>query len=139
MINSVIHHLGIGLHNPKAAEPLFDAVLVAYLGMEKEEVQEAVAGWKGRGTRIYLYPVKQGTPPGGLQHLAFTARNRRKVEGFPAWARAHNMEILGPPRDYPEYGGIISPCSFADRKTCVSNWCIYQKKIVRYPFDCPGP
>lgn len=105
MINSVIHHLGIGLHNPKAAEPLFDAVLVAYLGMEKEEVQEAVAGWKGRGTRIYLYPVKQGTPPGGLQHLAFTARNRRKVEGFPAWARAHNMEILGPPRDYPEYGG----------------------------------
>ena len=105
MINSVIHHLGIGLHNPKAAEPLFDAVLVAYLGMEKEEVQEAVAGWKGRGTRIYLYPVKQGTPPGGLQHLAFTARNRRKVEGFPAWARAHNMEILGPLRDYSEYGG----------------------------------
>ena len=104
MINSVIHHLGIGLHNPKAAEPLFDAVLVDYLGMAKEEVQEAVAGWKGRGTRIYLYPVKQGTPPGGLQHLAFTARNRREVEGFPAWARAHNMEILGPPRDYPEYG-----------------------------------
>ncbi len=105
MINSVIHHLGIGLHNPKAAEPLFDAVLVDYLGMAKEEVQEAVAGWKGRGTRIYLYPVKQGTPPGGLQHLAFTARNRREVEDFPAWARAHKLEILGPPRDYPEYGG----------------------------------
>ena len=105
MINSVIHHLGIGLQHPKAAEPLFDAVLVDYLGMEKEEVQEAVAGWKGRGTRIYLYPVKQGTPPGGLQHLAFTARNRREVEDFPSWARARTLEILSPPRDYPEYGG----------------------------------
>lgn len=105
MINSVIHHLGIGFHNPKAAEPLFDAVLVDYLGMEKEEVQEAVAGWKGRGTRIYLYPVKQGAPPGGLQHLAFTARNRREVEDFPAWAQARNIEIFAPPRDYPEYEG----------------------------------
>jgi hypothetical protein len=56
MINSLIHHLGIGLRDPQAAESFFDALLVEYLGMEKEEVWESVAGYKGRGTRIYLYP-----------------------------------------------------------------------------------
>lgn len=105
MINSVIHHLGIGLGNPKAAESFFEVLLVEYLGLVKEEVQEAVAGWKGRGTRIYLYPVPAGTLPGALQHLAFTARSRREVDDFPTWAAVNAVEIIEPPRAYPKYGG----------------------------------
>ena len=43
MINSLIHHLGIGLQDPQAAEPFYDALLVEYLGMVKENVWESVA------------------------------------------------------------------------------------------------
>ena len=105
MINSVIHHLGIGFQDPQAAEFFFDALLVEYLGMAKEEVWESVAGYKGRGTRIYLYPVKVGIPPGALQHLAFTARSKQEVDRFAIWAREKKIEIIAPPRTYTKYGG----------------------------------
>jgi glyoxylase I family protein len=104
VINSVVHHFGIGLRYPKQAEPFFDTLLVDYLGMAKEKVWESVAGWKGRGTRIYLYPVREGSPPGALQHLAFTARNRREVEDFPKWAQSRGFDIIDSPREYPRYG-----------------------------------
>ncbi len=104
MQNSVIHHLGIGLADPQAAERFFDQ-LFAYLGLEKEKTQEAVAGWKGRGTRFYLYPVKAGQPPGALQHLAFAARSRSEVEEFAMWAEEKGIRITSGPKPYPEYGG----------------------------------
>ena len=104
MINSLIHHLGIGLHDPQAAEPFYDALLVEYLGMEKEDVWESVAGYKGRGTRIYLYPVKDGIPPGALQHLAFTARSKQEVDRFAIWATEKGIELINPPSAYTEYG-----------------------------------
>ena len=103
MINSVIHHLGIGLRDPKGAEPFFDTLLVEYLGMTKEKVWEAVAGWKGRGTRIYLYPINSGIPSNGLQHLAFTARIKQEVEAFPQWAQSRHIEVIDPPQEYPKY------------------------------------
>ena len=105
MINTLIHHLGIGFRNPQAAEPFFDALLVEYLGMTKEEVWESVAGYKGRGTRIYLYPSKQGETPGALQHLAFTARSKREVDLFVDWALKKEIKIIDPPRAYEKYGG----------------------------------
>lgn len=105
MIDSVLHHLGIGLCAPESAAAFFDALLVDFLGLEKEITQEAVAGWKGRGTRVYLYPIGGGTGPGSLQHLAFTARSRAEVEAFVPWARARGIRIVSGPRAYPEYGG----------------------------------
>jgi glyoxylase I family protein len=105
MINSVIHHLGIGIANPKAAEPFFDALLVEFLGMIKEECTEAAAGWKGRGSRLYLYPIEAGSPPGALQHIAFTARTRAEVDRFAEWARERSIVIIDGPVECPEYGG----------------------------------
>lgn len=105
MINSVIHHLGIGLCDPQAAESFFDALLVEYLNMAKEEVWESVAGYKGRGTRIYLYPVRAGKPPGALQHIAFTARSRQEVYRFAVWAKEKGIHIIDPPCAYAKYGG----------------------------------
>lgn len=104
MINSVLHHVGIGFRDPKAAEPFFDRLLVDFLGMGKETTTEAAAGWKGRGTRFYLYPVKSGIAPGSLQHLAFTARTRAEVEAFPLWAQRNQITVRTAPRAYPEYG-----------------------------------
>ena len=105
MINSLIHHLGIGLQDPHAAEAFYDALLVEFLGMEKEEVWESVAGYKGRGTRIYLYPIKAGRSPGALQHLAFTARSKQEVDRFAIWATQKRIKIIDPPCAYAKYGG----------------------------------
>ena len=105
MINSVVHHIGIGVARPAAAEPFFDALLVEFLGMTKEVCAEAAAGWKGRGSRIYLYPIDAGSTPGALQHLAFSARDRAEVDRFPSWAQRHSKEILDGPEECPEYGG----------------------------------
>jgi hypothetical protein len=109
MSNSVIHHLGIGLNDPHAAEEYFDRLFVGYLGLEKERTSEAVAGWKGRGTRIYLYALCDGAAPGAgpgtLQHLAFTARTRGEVDAFPAWAVRNGVVITTAPRPFPKYGG----------------------------------
>lgn len=66
---------------------------------------ESVAGYKGRGTRIYLYPTKEGIPPGALQHLAFTARSRQEVDRFVIWATKQKIKIIDLPRAYPKYGG----------------------------------
>jgi glyoxylase I family protein len=110
MINSVIHHLGIGLRDPKVAEPFFDCLFVEFLGLEKEVMtaDEAVAGWKGRGARVYLYPIssggESGPVPGSLQHLAFSARTRAEVERFAEWAPARQVRIVTGPNEYPEYG-----------------------------------
>ena len=82
MINSVIHHLGIGLRDRKSAEPFFDRLFVEFLGLQKVATQEAIAGWKGRGTRFYVYPIASGERPGTLQHLVFTARSRAEVDQF---------------------------------------------------------
>lgn len=112
MINSVIHHLGIGLADPHAAEEYFDRLLIGYLGLDKERTTEAVAGWKGRGTRIYLYPVRGGAAPGALQHLAFTARTPGEVEAFPIWA-VRNGIVTTAPRAYPEYGDDYYAVFFA--------------------------
>lgn len=58
MTDSVIHHLGIGLVEPRIAAEYFDRLFIGYLGLEREETSEAVTGWKGRGTRIYLYALR---------------------------------------------------------------------------------
>jgi len=105
VINSIIHHLGIGLRDPKSAEAFFDQLFVEFLGLQKEVTQEAVAGWKGRGTRFYIYPIVPGERPGTLQHLAFAARSRAEVDQFVSWARARDVPITVGPKAYPEYGG----------------------------------
>ncbi len=109
MINSLIHHLGIGLQSPENAEKFFDTLLVNYLGMIKEETTEAVAGWKGwkgRGSRIYLYSINNNrSMSGSLHHLAFTARTRDEVDRFVEWAQLNNITTTSEPRFYPEYGG----------------------------------
>src|SRR5690606_14271137 len=87
------------------AESFFDSLLVEYLGMEKEQVWESRAGWKGRGSRIYLYERAPGMEGHSLQHLAFAARSRGEVENFPAWASRRGIELMGEPKAFPEYGG----------------------------------
>jgi len=105
VIDSIVHHLGIGLRDPSRAEAFFDALFVGVLGLAKEQTQEAVAGWKGRGARFYLYPVRAGAVPGALQHLAFTARSRDEVDRVGQWVEEHGATLLAAPRAYPEYGG----------------------------------
>jgi hypothetical protein len=105
MVNSVVHHLGIGLRDPRAGAPSFDALLAGFLGLAREATQEAVAGWKGRGARFYLYPLAGGDGPGALQHLAFAARSRDEVDALVPWAAARGVRVAGGPRPYPEYGG----------------------------------
>ncbi len=105
MINSVIHHIGLGLQEPAEAEAFFDELLVGFLGMTKEKTHEALAGWKGRGSRIYLKDVESGSPPGALQHLAFTARSREEVDRFAVWAEDRSIVITDGPEECPEYGG----------------------------------
>ncbi len=105
MINSVIHHIGLGLQEPEKAEQFFDDLLVEFLCMTKERTHEAIAGWKGRGSRIYLRKAESGSPPGALQHIAFTARSRDEVERFAVWARDRNIEITDGPEECPEYSG----------------------------------
>jgi catechol 2,3-dioxygenase-like lactoylglutathione lyase family enzyme len=104
MINSVVHHLGIALRDPRAAEPFFDRLFTGFLGLEKEPTTEAVAGWRGRGTRIYLYPLSGGSTPGSLQHLAFAARSAAEVDKFARWAKDNGIELLNGPKAFPEYG-----------------------------------
>ena len=105
MINSVIHHIGIGVARPATAEAFFDALLVEFLGLTKEVCSEAAAGWKGRGSRIYLYPIEAGSGRGAPQHLAFSARSRAEVDRFASWARERSIEVLEGPEECPEYGG----------------------------------
>jgi len=104
MDDSVIHHLGMGLAHPQEAVEYFERLLAGYLGMTREPTQEAVAGWRGRNARIYLYPLRQGVVPGALQHLAFRARSRGEVEAFPPWAVRAGIAVTTAPRDFPEYG-----------------------------------
>lgn len=104
MEDSVIHHLGIGLARPQEAVEYFERLLAGYLGMEREPTQEAIAGWRGRNARIYLYPTQRGTVPGALQHLAFRARSRGEVDAFPAWAVRAGLVITMAPRNFPTYG-----------------------------------
>ena len=104
MMNSVLHHLGIGLADPRAAEPFFDRLFTGFLGLEKEMTTEAIAGWRGRGTRFYLYGASGGSLPGALQHLAFSARSPAEVDKFARWAKDNGIVLLSGPKAFPEYG-----------------------------------
>jgi catechol 2,3-dioxygenase-like lactoylglutathione lyase family enzyme len=103
MMNSVLHHLGIALRDPKAAEPFFDRLFTGFLGLEKEPTTEAVAGWRGRGTRFYLYPLGTGDVPGSLQHVAFSARSTAEVDKFARWAKDNGLSLISGPKSFPEY------------------------------------
>lgn len=78
---------------------------MGFLGLDKEVTTEAVAGWKGRGTRFYLYPVSSGEHGESLQHLAFAARTHGEVDSFQKWALEQGVRITSGPKPYPEYGG----------------------------------
>ena len=105
MINSILHHLGIGITDPNNFIKFFDELFVDLLKMEKEDTWESVAGYKGRGTRFYIYKVQKGTPPGSLQHIALTAKNKGEVDKIYKWALRNNINIVDEPKRHPEYGG----------------------------------
>ena len=94
MINSILHHLGIGITDPNNFIKFFDELFVDLLKMEKEDTWESVAGYKGRGTRFYIYKVQKGTPPGSLQHIALTAKNKGEVDKIYKWALRNNINIV---------------------------------------------
>lgn len=104
MPQSVLHHLGLGFEDPKAAELFFDRLFTGFLGLEREPTTEAVAGWRGRGTRFFLYPKSGGTLPGAIQHLAFAARSAAEVDKFGRWATDNGIKLLSGPKAFPEYG-----------------------------------
>ena len=72
--------------------------------MDREVVSESLAGWKGRGTRIYLYKSNFDQINFNLQHLALTARNRDEIDKFSYWAETEGISIISGPKAYPEYG-----------------------------------
>ncbi|MGH7400115.1 MAG: VOC family protein, partial [Candidatus Rokuibacteriota bacterium] len=106
-----LYHLQINVADASRSLPFYKALL-GYLEYRTVYETDAMAGFSGRGTDIWVGAVASAhTGAGfhrkraGLNHLAFRVDRREDVDRFQREFMAPRMlaALYGTPRDFPEY------------------------------------
>ena len=106
----MIDHIGLNVPDLGAAKSYYDAMMPS-LGMEPFFNTDEAFGYRPEagkpGTTVFFYKAPIANEyirkHVGLQHLAFRARTRSRVEDAHAKALELGSEILFSPRLFPQY------------------------------------
>ena len=106
-----LYHLQVNVADASRSLPFYKALL-GYLEYRTVYETDAMAGFSGRGTDIWVGGVaSEHTVPGfhrkraGLNHLAFRVDRREDVDRFQAefMAPRRLAALYGTPREFPQY------------------------------------
>jgi catechol 2,3-dioxygenase-like lactoylglutathione lyase family enzyme len=104
----MIDHFGVQAHDVPASAAFYLKVF-APLGVREAmrfPVQDSfVVGFSGADgePRFWISPTDPATEPSRGLHIAFSASDRKQVEAIHEIAVADDIEVLHPPREWPEY------------------------------------
>jgi catechol 2,3-dioxygenase-like lactoylglutathione lyase family enzyme len=111
-----VEHFGLNVPDVEAAKVFYDEFMPLVGYMPYFGTGYVPTDWNG--VQIFLYPAME---PGehsrlrsGLAHIAFTVDTRATVHRLYDWAVAKGLEILNPPKSWPEYGETFYATYFLD-------------------------
>jgi len=121
-----IDHFKISVSDFERSKKFYSA-LFRFLGMEKVfESRSKKNAWGGKiimfgpKTKDWTFEIQEGSiktkfnrARTGLDHVAFTATSRKKVDALYSFLRSHGAKIFQP-REYPEYSKGYYACFFLD-------------------------
>lgn len=115
-----IDHLVIRVSDFARSKAFYDTVL-GCLGFERKYTFGKTAGWSNGKT---LYWIGEADAEGrkhkhrigniGFHHYAFELGKRRDVDDLYAVLKAHKINVVDPPADYPDYGEGYYAVFFTD-------------------------
>ena len=120
-----IDHFKITVTNFKRSKEFYSA-LFRFFGLKKVFEAGNKSVWGGKivmfcpPTMDWTFEIQEGQIKGkfnrqraGLDHIAFTASSRRKVDALYKLLKQRNAEV-SKPREYPEYAKGYYACFFND-------------------------
>ena len=105
-----IDHLVIRVKEFERSKAFYDNVL-GFLGFKRKYTSGKTAGWSNGKTLFWIgeadaagkrHPHRIGNI--GFHHYAFELGSRRDVDTLHAHLEKHDVKVVDPPADYPEYG-----------------------------------
>jgi catechol 2,3-dioxygenase-like lactoylglutathione lyase family enzyme len=105
-----IDHLVIRVSDFDRSKDFYTKVL-GFLGFKLKHEYEDHAGWSNGKTLFWIgeadaegkkHPHRAGNI--GFHHYAFELSKRKDVDDLYAFLRKHDVTVVDPPADYPEYG-----------------------------------
>jgi len=105
-----IDHLVIRVKEFERSQAFYDTVL-GFLGFKRKYTMGKTAGWSNGRTLFWIgeadaegkrHPHRIGNI--GFHHYAFELSSRRDVDNLYALLQKHDVKVVDPPADYPEYG-----------------------------------
>ncbi len=104
----LVDHFDLNVSSLGTAVPFYDQLL-PWLGLKKVLNSDDVVGYSDGRFALYLIPVDSTrrfrSHAIGLNHLAFQAESREKVDALHAFLLERGLDVLSPPREasgYPE-------------------------------------
>jgi catechol 2,3-dioxygenase-like lactoylglutathione lyase family enzyme len=115
-----IDHLVIRVGDFERSKKFYDAVL-GFLGFERKYNFDKTAGWSNGKTLFWIGEAdaegkkhKHRIGNIGFHHYAFELGSRRDVDGLYEVLKAHRINVVDPPADYPDYGEGYYAVFFTD-------------------------
>ena len=105
-----IDHLVIRVKEFERSQAFYDTVL-GFLGFKRKYTMGKTAGWSNGRTLFWIgeadaegkrHPHRIGNI--GFHLYAFELSSRRDVDNLYALLQKHDVKVVDPPADYPEYG-----------------------------------
>jgi catechol 2,3-dioxygenase-like lactoylglutathione lyase family enzyme len=101
-----IHHIGLSVRDVEAAEAAFYGPVLGFLGYQRVESPGHVSFWRDpkSGPTIHLVRAADAAEVPENDHCAFSVPSREAVESLHDLLVKQDIEVLGPPADYPQFG-----------------------------------
>ncbi|MBN8944126.1 MAG: VOC family protein [Rhizobiales bacterium] len=107
-----IHHVAITVSDPERAEAAFYRCVLAALGFVRQDGTGPATIWRNPASDVAVHMLgvtdmhvhKPADPRAAVDHTAFRAASRGVIDQIHAALAALGAEILGPPRELPQFG-----------------------------------
>ncbi|MFN7130891.1 MAG: VOC family protein [Myxococcales bacterium] len=98
----LVDHVDLNVGSLETSVPFYD-LLLPWFGLKKVLTSDDVVGYTDGHFALYLIPCdtarKFQSHRVGLNHLAFKAESREKVDALHAFLKEHNVDVLAAPRE----------------------------------------
>ena len=126
-----VEHFGLNVPDVEAAKAFYDEFMPLVGYMPYFGTGYVPTDWNG--AQIFLYPAtedgRHSRLRSGLSHIAFLVNTRAEVHRAHEWAVARSLEVLNPPKPWPEYGETFYATYFLDPHGFMLEVVSFEKRV----------